>query len=975
VIPLGLLPESFVDGVRDPAQGDVDHEFISVISFQYHNDIITDSRAPARSLAIPDGRPNAQIGRLRLPQALPEGIFPAMNAPPDRLTAALADRYRLEQQLGEGGMAKVYLAQDLKHNRRVAVKVLKPELAAVVGAERFLSEIETTANLQHPHILPLFDSGEADGFLFYVMPYIEGETLRERLEREQQLPVSDAVGLVRKVASALQYAHEQGVVHRDIKPANILLSRDEPLVADFGIAIAVSEAGGGRITETGLSLGTPHYMSPEQAAGERSPDTRSDLYALACVLFEMLAGEPPHGGGPAQSVFAKILTAEVPRVSAVRRSVPQNVDGAIAYALEKLPADRPASVGEWVRLLNDAGYRYGEAAQGGGGSTRPIWKVSTGILALTASVLAWATFGGEAPRGQQVFRAELSPPGTQGLLTPQVGSSVLLSPDGQTLLYAGQGEGQPWQFWIRPAASIDARPLVGSGVHFTPEYEPGGERLALVGAEQQLNIFDLNSNSRRELTRGASQIVDWNSDGWIYYFGATNEVNEPFNRIDPDTGEIEVLAGVVRTRAMASAWGTAGDVLPDGRTAVLTRFPPQQAAAGAATVAAVDLETGEYTILAQGFHPTFMESGHLVWATADGRLMAQSFDTEARELRGTPVVVADRVMFDLVGIAHYSVSEEGSLVYRRSPINEAGGSRLSWVDRSGNAAPASNIRVGLTVGLWDAVSVSPDGSRAVLAMSEGSAAHIFSTTLDSDSPPNRLTFDGILNVRPRFADDGETITFVSDIGGRPTKLYARPADGTGTPQPVVTADREIEEGFMSQDGEWYVYRLGGTSTNRDIFARRADGSGDPIPIVVTEASERAMDPSPDGTLLAYTSDETGRDEVFVTTFPDPSLGKWQVSQNGGGWSRWNPRGGEIFFESSDNQMMAASYTASGNRFSVTGVEALFSTADYLTGSNTPGYDLHPDGDRFLMIDIATGAGGGIVWVRNWIEELKAMSGG
>ena len=216
-----------------------------------------------------------------------------MSDPVTRLNAALSGRYAIERELGEGGMATVYLAKDLKHNRNVALKVLKPELAAVVGAERFLAEIETTANLQHPHILPLFDSGEADSFLFYVMPFIEGETLQDRLDREKQLPIDEALGIATAVANALQTAHDAGVVHRDIKPANILLSRGEPLVADFGIALAVGAAGGNRLTETGLSVGTPFYMSPEQATGDQMIGPASDTYALACVLYEMLVGEPP----------------------------------------------------------------------------------------------------------------------------------------------------------------------------------------------------------------------------------------------------------------------------------------------------------------------------------------------------------------------------------------------------------------------------------------------------------------------------------------------------------------------------------------------------------------------------------------------------------------------------------------------------------------------------------------------------------
>src|SRR6201988_1429862 len=216
-----------------------------------------------------------------------------------RLQSALADRYRLDREAGAGGMATVYLAQDIRHARPVAVKVLRPELAAVIGAERFLAEIKLTANLQHPHILPLFDSGEADSHLFYVMPFVEGESLRARLNREKQLPVAEAVRIATEVASALDYAHRHGVVHRDIKPENILLHDGQALVADFGIALAMTTAGGTRMTETGMSLGTPHYMSPEQAMGEREITARSDVYALGCVLYEILIGEPPFSGATA----------------------------------------------------------------------------------------------------------------------------------------------------------------------------------------------------------------------------------------------------------------------------------------------------------------------------------------------------------------------------------------------------------------------------------------------------------------------------------------------------------------------------------------------------------------------------------------------------------------------------------------------------------------------------------------------------
>src|SRR5574341_217044 len=272
-----------------------------------------------------------------------------------RLTAALTDRYTIDRELGAGGMATVYLAHVGRHDRKGALKLLRPELAAVIGADRFLKEIKVTANLQHPHILGLIDSGEVDGLLYSVMPFVEGESLRERLTHEKQLPVEEAIRITREVASALDYAHRHQVIHRDIKPENILLHEGQALVADFGIALAVSAAGGTRMTETGMSLGTPHYMSPEQAMGEREITARSDVYALGAVLYEMLVGEPPFTGPTAQAIVAKVVT-ETPRpLVPQRHTIPPHVEGAVLRALEKLPADRFASASEFGEALAKPG--------------------------------------------------------------------------------------------------------------------------------------------------------------------------------------------------------------------------------------------------------------------------------------------------------------------------------------------------------------------------------------------------------------------------------------------------------------------------------------------------------------------------------------------------------------------------------------------------------------------------------------------
>jgi serine/threonine protein kinase/tetratricopeptide (TPR) repeat protein len=305
----------------------------------------------------------------------------------DRLNAALADRYRIDHEIGSGGMATVYLAEDLRHERKVAVKVLRPELGATLGAERFLHEIKLTARLNHPHILPVHDSGEADGFLFYVMPYVEGETLRQRLDRERQLPLDDAVRIAREVADALSFAHGLGVVHRDIKPENILLEAGHAVVADFGIARALTVAGGERLTETGMTVGTPAYMSPEQGFGEEGLDARTDIYALGCVLYEMLAGDVPFPGATGQAILARKAVEPVPSLRVVRDTVPLAVEGAVTKALAKVAADRFATAQEFADELTRA-----STAELAARDLRPVSRARSGrtVAGVTGVVLVAA---------------------------------------------------------------------------------------------------------------------------------------------------------------------------------------------------------------------------------------------------------------------------------------------------------------------------------------------------------------------------------------------------------------------------------------------------------------------------------------------------------------------------------------------------------------------------------------------------------
>ena len=366
-----------------------------------------------------------------------------------RLSASLAERYSIERELGSGGMATVYLARDLRHDRDVAIKVLRPELAAVIGAERFLSEIKTTANLQHPHILPLFDSGEADGFLFYVMPFVEGESLRDRLTREKQLPIADAVRIATEVAGALDYAHRHKVIHRDIKPENILLHDGRALVADFGIALAASRAGGGRMTETGMSLGTPLYMSPEQAMGEREITARSNVYALGCVTYEMFVGDPPFTGSTAQAIVAKVMTEKPVPPSRVRDTIPEDIEEAVLVALAKLPADRFATAAEFAEALASGDRTVRRSVNPGARDAHaatPRYRAAIGVVALL--MLAAGFAAGRWVLGRHSASRIVFAPKTfhrQGIFNAR------FAPDGRTVVLSATSDSNaPGLFILRP---------------------------------------------------------------------------------------------------------------------------------------------------------------------------------------------------------------------------------------------------------------------------------------------------------------------------------------------------------------------------------------------------------------------------------------------------------------------------------------------------------------------------------------------
>src|SRR5579884_640632 len=416
-----------------------------------------------------------------------------------RFSSALGGHYRIERELGSGGMAHVYVAVDVRHDRRVALKVLRPELAAAIGAERFLQEIKTTANLQHPHIVPLHDSGEVDGVVFYVMPFVEGESLRERLNRERQLPIADAVRIAAQVAAALDYAHRHGVVHRDIKPENILLHDGSAVVADFGISLAVQSAGGARLTQTGLSLGTPHYMAPEQAMGERSIDGRADIYALSAVLYEMLVGEPPFTGPTVQAIVARTMAEQPRSITAQRHAVPAYLDDVVQRGLEKLPADRFGTAKEFGDAVTKAAAGEARDRECGGAKARASARatVAATLLRTTPWVIAVAALAWAATRPRAIPLPAITSYVMPSAQAPSELRDIALSPDGSTLAYVSNASVDGGRIWLRKLRDTSTTVVAGTDGAHTLFWAPDGLGIGFIAGGWLRTVTLRDGNVRR----------------------------------------------------------------------------------------------------------------------------------------------------------------------------------------------------------------------------------------------------------------------------------------------------------------------------------------------------------------------------------------------------------------------------------------------------------------------------------------------
>ncbi len=882
-----------------------------------------------------------------------------------RLVAALADRYHVDRELGQGGMATVYLAEDLKHKRKVALKVLKPELAAVLGADRFVQEITTTAALQHPHILPLFDSGEADGFLYYVMPFIDGETLRAKLDRETQLGVDESVKLAVAVADALDYAHRRGVIHRDIKPENILLHEGRPMVADFGIALALSAAAGGRMTETGLSLGTPHYMSPEQATAEKDISARSDVYSLATVLYEMLAGQPPHLGGSAQQIIMKIITETPQPVTTLRKSVPANVAAALSTALEKLAADRFDSARAFADALQNPAYA-GPGSIARRAERRSPWNgLTVGALVVAAASLLFAVAAARrdvqpsVERGS-VVRFALDGDPDNHILTGAT-APFGVSEDGNSIVYTASDSGGRELLWVRTADNAAPRMLLGTegGVH--PSVSPDGEWVAFITGVNRLKKVRLSGGSVTDLADmpGVTRSLNWLSNDAILC-----EIIAP-NR------ELYRVPAAGGRATIAIPLDSASHEVSQGRAVVLREsgnviYASHRSGGRPSELAMYAPATQQRRSLGiRAGTPLGVLDGLLIVAS-EGGLFASAIDVAGMRTSGPLVPLSQHASLYQTGMA-VALSPGGTLVYE-----EAGSERLlrlALVDQSGR-----HTLIPGTPSRYTQPRFSKDGRRVAVSIQESTSGNATAATSDvwvidlGTGEATRATRSGTAD-HVEWAPDGRHLIYILRVNGRAEPWWMS-LDGSTPPARLADVDGTVDAAAMLPDGHSFIaMRRTIPGDQRELLQVWTDGSKRVDTLVTPSRPDgiRARYPrlSPDGRMVAYSE----RNHLSVHVRRLDNNAEVQISTAGGCCAVWGPDSRHLVFR--DRNSLVSVEIRTDPTLAVVQRSTRPGLADAPVDSWTAGtnYDLSPDGKTFVTTVLADSKPR-VFAAHNWREELR-----
>jgi serine/threonine-protein kinase len=874
---------------------------------------------------------------------------------PDRISAALAGRYRVEREIGVGGMATVFLAHDEKHDRDVAIKVLHPDLGAALGGERFLVEIKTTAKLQHPHILPLLDSGEADALLYYVMPFVAGETLRARLERERQLPIDDALRIAREVADALGAAHAVGIVHRDIKPENILLQRGHALVADFGIALAVQVASSARMTQTGLSLGTPQYMSPEQAMGDKHIDARSDIYALGAVTYEMLTGEPPFTGASVQAIVAKVMNAEPEAPTLIRKTIPPGVEATVLRALAKLPADRQSTAAEFATGLTGTATAMASLpiARTRSASVR-LWQ-GVAVLGLIVAASALVMSSRRPTPMRRVVRFAL--PGASTL----VGSTTqpAVSPDGRAVAYSISGGAAPGirLRWLdRDEVEVIPETATASDIVFSPD----GRQLAFLNTEGQIRIMPVSGGPATVLGQHADKFsgVSWGKDGYVYF--SLDGKDGGIARVAATGGVIDTLVLVIGDSISPTGEGRPDfPLMLDEGTLIYQR---SGSARRDGDIFAVDVRSRASTKLVRGSAPLDYRDGWLVYSRTDGSVVAQVFDRSARTVSGTALPLLSGVAVK-DGRPNVAVGPDGTLIYQPATSTL---SQLVSVSQLGVETAIDSAMTRAFAG----VAVSPDGGRlAVTIESNEDRSAIWVYDLARHTLV-RVTADGELAFRPEWTPDGTRVLFSSDHGSKngQRSLFAKRADASDSMHLIVASPRHAQEISWSAHGNMLAFRDGFDDgrTRRDIYALPIGDTTRRV-VVATKADEFNPAVSPDGQWLAFASDESGRNEVYLTRFPEGGA-RQQVSTDGGSSPVWAHDGRTLYFRNAKGMIIATDVDLA-RPSPAAASRPLFDASRYYFDANGRSFGITPSGGAFLFVKPPPRASMNVVV--NWWAEASA----